>query len=223
MKINLYAQKILRADDLLAREITSEFPHSDLKTLEIITGLEKSNQICLFDLFVLQQCADKIKQEIEEGLTPVLTSINISARTLAHATDVVGIIKDVAEYIVLEITETYITNVSEAVEFVKQVKQVGAKVALDDLNHSEQGIELVKPLQPDIIKLVFPKNIMNSRHFFRFVHSIEKTDANAVLVIENISNETDYQLVSKNTPNAYIQGYHLDEGSLFIEDLDFNI
>jgi EAL domain-containing protein (putative c-di-GMP-specific phosphodiesterase class I) len=223
MKINLFAQKILRGKDLLAVEITSEFPQSDLKTIEIITGLEKSNQISSFDFFILQKCVDKIKNDLENNIQPVLTSVNISARTLAHANDVVAIIKDVAQYIILEITETYITNVEDALDFVTKVKAAGAKIALDDLNHSEQGIELIKPLQPDIIKLVFPKNVMNSLHFFRFVHAIEKTNVNAVLVIENISNEVDFNLVSKNTPNAYIQGYYLDEGQVHIEDLTFTV
>lgn len=222
MKINLFAQKILRGKDLLAVEITSDFPQSDLKTIEIITNLEKSNQISSFDFFILQKCVDKIKVDLENKIEPVLTSVNISARTLAHANDVVAIIKDVAQYIILEITETYITNVEDALDFVTKAKAVGAKIALDDLNHSQQGIELIKPLQPDIIKLVFPKNIMNSRHFFSFVHSIEKTNVNALLVIENISNEVDFQLVSTNTPRAYIQGYHLDKGQIFIEDLEFN-
>jgi EAL domain-containing protein (putative c-di-GMP-specific phosphodiesterase class I) len=222
MKIDLYAQKILRAGELLAVEVTSVFPDTDSKTLEIITGLEKSDHISAFDFFIIQQCANKIKEELNNGLTPTLTSINISAKTLAYPEDIVGIIKDVAPYIVLEITETYITNVKDAVEFVKQVKATGAKIALDDLNHSEQGIDLIDPLQPDIIKLVFPKNVMNSRHFFRFVHSIEKTNVDALLVIENISNEIDFQLVSTNTPKAYIQGYHLDKGEVFIEGLEFN-
>lgn len=225
MIVDLRSQEMKRGNNLLGLEINSKFYNRITKipysTEETIKDFEGSNKILAYDLFVLTNISSKIQETILKGeyITPV--SINISAKTLSKVNEVVSIIKPIAQYLILEITETCITNIKDAEIFIKEVRSTGAKIALDDLNHSYQGVPLVHALNPDIVKFVLPNNSSDSDNFFKMIEQVLNFNNNIDIVIENVETENEFQLISNKFPKAFIQGFYFNKGDDYLLNLKY--
>ena len=201
------------------KEVLSSFSRSYMKlnTQETILNFEKSSEIIEFDLFVLRN----VVQEIKHNPTEEVFSVNISAKTLKFAEQVVFIIKDVAEHIILEITETANISISEAAWFAQKVKQVGAKVAIDDINHSNHPYGLINAVRPDIVKFVLPKQGQPIEKFTTLISYVRDDFPNIQIVVENIENFEQASYVKFLAPNALMQGFFFNQGEEFIKNLRF--
>tara|TARA_Y100001960_G_scaffold123978_1_gene132215 strand:- start:242 stop:817 length:576 start_codon:yes stop_codon:yes gene_type:complete len=188
-----------------------------LNTQEMILHFEKSSEIIEFDLFVLQN----VVQEIKHNPTEEVFSVNISAKTLRATEQVVSIIKDVAEHIILEITETANISISEAAWFAQKVKQIGAKVAIDDINHSNHPYGLINAVRPDIVKFVLPKQGQPIEKFTTLISYVRDDFPNIKIVVENIENFEQASYVKFLAPNALMQGFFFNQGEEFIKNLRF--
>jgi EAL domain-containing protein (putative c-di-GMP-specific phosphodiesterase class I) len=188
-----------------------------LNTQETILNFEKSSEIIEFDLFVLQN----VVKEIKQNPTEEVFSVNISAKTLRVTEQVVSIIKDVAEHIILEITETANISISEAAWFAQKVKQVGAKVAIDDINHSNHPYGLINAVRPNIVKFVLPKQGQPIEKFTTLISYVRDDFPNIQIVVENIENFEQASYVKFLAPNALMQGFFFNQGEEFIKNLRF--
>ena len=201
------------------KEVLSSFSRSYMKlnTQETILNFEKSSEIIEFDLFVLRN----VVQEIKHNPTEEVFSVNISAKTLKFAEQVVFIIKDVAEHIILEITETANISISESAWFAQKVKQIGAKVAIDDINHSNHPYGLINAVRPDIVKFVLPKQGQPIEKFTTLISYVRDDFPNIKIVVENIENFEQASYVKFLAPNALMQGFFFNQGEEFIKNLRF--
>lgn len=201
------------------KEVLSSFSRSYMKlnTQEMILHFEKSSEIIEFDLFVLQN----VVQEIKQNPTEEIFSVNISAKTLRVTEQVVSIIKDVAEHIILEITETANISISEAAWFAQKVKQVGAKVAIDDINHSNHPYGLINAVRPNIVKFVLPKQDQPIEKFTTLISYVRDDFPNIQIVVENIENFEQASYVKFLAPNCLMQGFFFNQGEEFIKNLRF--
>ena len=201
------------------KEVLSSFSRSymKLKTQDMILHFEKSSEIIEFDLFVLRN----VVQEIKQNPTEEVFSVNISAKTLRVTEQVVSIIKDVAEHIILEITETANISISEAAWFAQKVKQIGAKVAIDDINHSNHPYGLINAVRPDIVKFVLPKQDQPIEKFTTLISYVRDDFPNIQIVVENIENFEQASYVKFLAPNALMQGFFFNQGEEFIKNLRF--
>jgi EAL domain-containing protein (putative c-di-GMP-specific phosphodiesterase class I) len=188
-----------------------------LNTQDMILHFEKSSEIIEFDLFVLRN----VVKEIKQNPTEEVFSVNISAKTLRVTEQVVSIIKDVAEHIILEITETANISISEAAWFAQKVKQVGAKVAIDDINHSNHPYGLINAVRPDIVKFVLPKQDQPIEKFTTLISYVRDDFPNIQIVVENIENFEQASYVKFLAPNALMQGFFFNQGEEFIKNLRF--
>tara|TARA_Y100000588_G_scaffold72505_1_gene74835 strand:- start:25 stop:600 length:576 start_codon:yes stop_codon:yes gene_type:complete len=188
-----------------------------LNTQETILNFEKSSEIIEFDLFVLRN----VVQEIKHNPTEEVFSVNISAKTLKFAEQVVFIIKDVAEHIILEITETANISISEAAWFAQKVKQVGAKVAIDDINHSNHPYGLINAARPDIVKFVLPKQDQPIEKFTTLISYVRDDFPSIQIVVENIENFEQASYVNILAPKCLMQGFFFNKGEEFIKNLRF--
>ena len=110
-------------------------------------------------------------------------SINLSGNSLSDDTFLEFILGELAattvspEIICFEITETAaITNIADAIEFIRILKQTGCKFSLDDFGSGLSSYAYIQKLPVDVIKIdgMFVKNIVNNKQDQALVKSINE-------------------------------------------------
>jgi diguanylate cyclase (GGDEF)-like protein/PAS domain S-box-containing protein len=113
--------------------------------------------------------------------------------------------------IYFEITETAaISNLDHAIRFIKALKQLGCRFALDDFGSGLSSFSYLKNLPIDYIKIdgVFIKNILNDNFDLSLVKSINNTahDLGKITIAEFVENDAIREKL-KILGVDYVQGY----------------
>jgi len=225
MQVTLRYEKVRTSNDKLEfSEVLSSFTKSNstqkLDTQETILDFERSGEIINFDFFLLKHVKEKILNNINNGLHRT-NSVNISGKTLKKADNIALLVKDIANYLIFEITETSLVDISEAVSFCNKLRFLGTQIAIDDVNHSEQGLALVYALRPEYAKFVLPKNIFEYNKFFTLISTVMAFSPKTTIVIENIETDKEFYLINDLLPFALMQGYYFDKGETFVSGLRY--
>lgn len=180
---------------------------------------EKNGFIIKLDLFVFESVCKNIRRMIDDGVTPLRVSVNVSRSHLMHKNFLDEYFKIMKtynvppKYIEFELTESLVMENSEIlVEIINQIHKFGCTCSIDDFGSGYSSLNMLKEFDFDVIKLdqIFfrgsngfddkAKKIVHS--VIELCHTLNKT-----IVAEGIEN---IEIVNylKNEKCEIIQGYY---------------
>lgn len=155
-KINLSSGKIEGVEALI------RWNHPErglLSPVEFISIAEETGLIIPIGEWVLRTACLQNKKWQEEGIPPMVISVNLSVRQL-YQPDLVHTIQQILidtnlapKYLEFEITESIMMDVSGALRILKEIKNIGVQISLDDFGTGYNSLHYLKELPIDKIKL----------------------------------------------------------------------
>lgn len=157
-----------------------------------IPVLEKGDAILKVDWYILEEACKLLRYQSDNAIHSVPISVNFSRmhlvyekdipRKLCHMVDSYGIDH---KWIELEITESAFINQPDAVSnFVKEVRDFGFRVAIDDFGSGLSSLSFVKDVEVDVLKIdrsLLSKNCETEKErivlesIFNFAHRLKLT------------------------------------------------
>ncbi|WP_165742257.1 EAL domain-containing protein, partial [Pseudoalteromonas sp. Z1A6] len=182
-----------------------------------IPAAEKNGLITLIDQWVVSTLLVRYREFFPDNNT--LVSINLSGISLSNEAFVQHIIKLIkksdinAKNICFEITETAaISQITKVQNFIREMKVLGIKFAIDDFGSGASTYEYLKNLPADYLKIdgSLIKNIERSQVDQQIVKSINEIAhmMGMQTIAEFVENEQINQILETIGVN-YVQGYHI--------------
>ncbi len=157
-----------------------------------IPVLEKCDAILNVDWYILEEACKLLRYQIDNELNPVPISVNFSRMHLVyensnditkHLCEVVDSHNLAHKWIEIEITESAFINQPEAVaNLVKEIRDLGFKVAIDDFGSGLSSLSFVKEVEVDTLKIdrsLLSKNCETEKErivlesIFNFAHRLK--------------------------------------------------
>ncbi len=157
-----------------------------------IPVLEKCDAILNVDWYILEEACKLLRYQIDNELNPVPISVNFSRMHLVyensnditkHLCEVVDSHNLAHKWIEIEITESAFINQPEAVaNLVKEIRDLGFKVAIDDFGSGLSSLSFVKEVEVDTLKIdrsLLSKNCETEKErivlesIFHFAHRLK--------------------------------------------------
>ena len=187
-----------------------------------IPTAERYNLMPIIDEWVISNTFDFINEYNEKHDSDIRVAINLSGQSLSEDS-VLNLITDKLrknkhlkkELICFEITETAaIANMSKAIEFIAQIKQIGCKFSLDDFGSGLSSFSYLKSMPVDNLKIdgVFIRDIHIdpiNKIFVESIHNISKI-MGIKTTAEYVENEDILNCI-KSIGIDYAQGYHISK------------
>jgi diguanylate cyclase (GGDEF)-like protein len=154
----------------------------------------------------------------------VRLALNISGLTVSDGgwlhrlITLLGDRRDIAQRLMVEITETAaMQDFDESARFVRAVRELGCRVALDDFGAGYTSFRHLQALAIDLVKLdgSYVRNLSENRNSLLFVRTLLEL-ANGVglqTVAECVENEAEAELL-RGEGVSFLQGYHFGRPSL---------
>jgi len=157
-----------------------------------IPVLEKGDAILKVDWYILEEACKLLRYQLDNELHPVPISVNFSRMHLVYETNISKKLCQVVDsyhlehkWIEIEITESAFINQPEAVsQFVKDVRELGFSVAIDDFGSGLSSLSFVKDVEVDVLKIdrsLLSKNCETEKErivlesIFNFAHRLKLT------------------------------------------------
>ncbi len=138
---------------------------------EFIPLSEETGLINQIGLWVIEEGCRQNMAWINQGISPIKLSVNVSSRQL-HADDFVENVKQALEknglspaYLELEITESMlVTKVEETISKLEQIREIGCHLSIDDFGTGYSSLSYLTrfPLNTLKIDRAFVKDLENS-------------------------------------------------------------
>ena len=187
-----------------------------------IPTAERYSLMPMIDEWVITNAFEFIKAYREKHNSDIRVAINLSGQSLSEDS-VLNLIttklrknkKLKKELICFEITETAaIANMSKAIEFIAQIKQMGCKFSLDDFGSGLSSFSYLKSMAVDNLKIdgVFIRDIHIdpiNKIFVESIHNISKI-MGIRTTAEYVENEDILNCI-KDIGIDYAQGYHISK------------
>ena len=187
--------------------------------VEFIEAAECYNRMQRVDRWVVENTFKWLGELKAENLTMPKVSINLSGNSINDDQFVDFILEQFALYkvptniICFEVTETAtINNISEAADFIRNVKKIGCKFSLDDFGSGNASYQYLKHLPVDYLKIdgMFVKDIDKNTDDYALVKSIN--DIGHLMgkkTIAEFAETEDIIDILKEINVDYMQGYAL--------------
>lgn len=127
---------------------------------DFIPIFEKNGFIIELDFYIYEKMIRKIRQWIDLGLEPIPISLNISRvqiNNIEFANKIIYLVEKYnvsPHFIEFELTESVFSkDVKSLKETMKELKQKGFKLSIDDFGSEYSSLNLLKELDVDIVKL----------------------------------------------------------------------
>lgn len=174
---------------------------------EFIPILEKTGFISMLDVYVWELVCKQIRKWLDAGIEPVPVSINISRMDIMSV-NVVQILSDFMnkykidrEYLKIEITESaYVESDEKIVETVRELKNVGFNLMMDDFGSGYSSLNMLKQILVDTIKVDMKFLDIDSQNM--------KKGLGILKFVVNLSNEIDVSII--------VEGVETEEQSEFL-------
>ncbi len=220
-KFILYAQKIMALDknNIDHYEILIRLRGKQDEIIPpgaFIPAAERFSLINSLDLWVIESCFQRLASS--KNVTHI--SINLSGSSLGNESFLYQVIYLIQnnpinpEHITFEITETAaISNLSLAIEFIKEVKTLGCKFALDDFGSGLSSFAYLKNLPVDYLKIdgAFVKDILDDPIDEAMVQSINQIGH--IMNIKTIAEFVESDAIKQRLQAIgvdYVQGYAIE-------------
>ncbi|WP_070000342.1 putative bifunctional diguanylate cyclase/phosphodiesterase [Cellulosilyticum sp. I15G10I2] len=218
----LYYQPImdLANGDLIAVEALIRWIHpirGMISPMEFIPLAEETGLIYTIGKWVLKTALMQKKYWEDQGYPPVKMSINVSGKRVTQD-ELIDEIRQVlsetqikSDEIQMEVTETAVMeDIKASTRILKQIKDMGIKIALDDFGAGYSSLTYLQKLPIDIVKLDrdFIKNISSQGQGNVIVESIIKLthELDLEIVAEGIETNEQLEFLKINKCD-YGQGY----------------
>ncbi|MFP7478864.1 EAL domain-containing protein [Terribacillus saccharophilus] len=159
----LYQPKLnLQTGRLSGVEALIRWDHPEqgiISPLEFIPAAEETRMILPIGEWVLRTACLQNKAWQEQGLSPMIMGVNLSASQLYQgdlAEKVQYILDECGlspEYLELEITESMTMDVDYVLPILHKLKQIGVRISLDDFGTGYSSLYHLKEFPIDIIKI----------------------------------------------------------------------
>lgn len=218
-KVNITNNKISSAE-ALCRWVKDDRIASPA---EFISILERTNQICSLDFYMLARVCEDIRGWIDSGNEPIPISINFSRNNLTDRNFVRKIVNTLDLYkiphdaITIELTETTMeVDFEEISNVVEELHKNDIKTAVDDFGMGYSSLNLIKDIKWDVLKI--DKNFVPERqnanyekHLVMLKNVIQMANTIGMIsVVEGV--ETDEQLeLCKECGCDVVQGFYFDK------------
>lgn len=214
-KINLSNNKIEGAEALVRWNNKEK---GIISPGEFIPAFEKNGFIIKLDLYVFEEVCKMIKKWIENNISPIPISVNLSKVHFSN-NNFVNKFKEIfekynipSELIEIEFTETLVfENVEMLTDTIGKFHEIGFKCSLDDFGSGYSSLNILKDVPVDILKL--------DGAFFRGKNEGSKRGEYVVESVIDIAKKLDMRTVSegvesysqveflKNAKCDMVQGY----------------
>lgn len=162
---------------------------------KFIPLFEKNGFVVNLDFFVYREVCKSLREWIDKGLEVVPISVNVSRIHLYDETFIGKFIKLVDEYelpyeiIELELTESmFLDNTNVAISTMRQFRELGFKVSIDDFGAGYSSLNLLKEMTSDVLKL--------DKEFFGR-GELQKEEQIIVSSIVNMAKQLDMKVLSE--------------------------
>jgi len=183
---------------------------------EFIPVAEKLGLVRMIDRRVLELAVRTLEDHPQATL-----AINVSGMTVtdqAWINSMMGFIRnrhDLASRLIVEITETVaLHELEESARFVRELRDLGCRVAIDDFGAGYTSFRNLKALDVDMVKIdgSFIKGLVRNRDDQLFVQTLVHLAKNFSLpvVAEWVGNEDEVTLL-RAYGVEYLQGFYLGE------------
>jgi len=184
---------------------------------KFIPLLENSNLITLLDQYVWEEACILIKEMQDRGMVPIPLSVNISRINLNYEDLGEKLDRLIERYKIphdqlrLELTESaYMDNPKKFLRIIRDLKQRGFLVIMDDLGTGYSSLKLIKDFPFYAIKIdkSLIDEVESSRRACNIVCSVIKMSKllNMKVIAEGIENHKQVECL-KNMGCNYIQGF----------------
>ena len=138
---------------------------------EFVPILEKNGFIIEIDFYVLEEVCKKIREWLDNGLSPVPISVNQSRVHINqpfYMERLAGVLTKYnipAKFIEMELTESmFFDNTSRLIQLMKEMHGLGLSISMDDFGSGYSSLNLLKELPVDTLKIdkVFLDETTNS-------------------------------------------------------------
>lgn len=179
---------------------------------------EKNGFITELDIYVWDQCCQKMRAWIDKGHTSTPISINVSRADIYNPNLPEILISMIQKYklspknLHLEITETaYTENPAQLIEMVLKLKKIGFIIEMDDFGTGYSSLNMLSELPIDVLKLDMrfiqrEEKKSNDRSVLSFIISLAKW-MDLKVVAEGVETNNQVQLL-KSLNCEYAQGYY---------------
>ena len=184
---------------------------------EFIPAAERYNVISAIDRWVVRRAVELLNERQALGLPPTLQlAVNLSGTSLSERSFLDYVLtfaeeQRIANGLCFEITETaVITNMTQAVYFMRELKKRGCRFTLDDFGSGVSSFHYLKTLPVDYLKLdgQFIANIANDPVDRSMIEAIGKVAG--ALGIATIAEKVESQQVQEQLSHLgvdFVQGY----------------
>ncbi len=226
-KLILYVQRIadVNDDDIQIYEVLVRMEADDGKIIPpgvFLPAAERYNLSHKLDRWVIENTLAWIEQHGNHFKNLKYFSINLSGAAIGDEA-MLGFIKSklqkpafsYADKIMFEITETHaVANLSEASNFINELRALGCKFALDDFGSGLSSFAYLKNLPVDILKIdgVFIKDILDDSIDAAMVKSI--IEIGHVMKMKTVAEFVENGGVKSHLKTVnidYVQGYGIEK------------
>jgi len=225
----LYCHKIVPINDnsqqnrfceLLIRLKTTE--GKMIPPMAFLPAAERYDLIQDIDKWVVHNALSTLHQHQSEKLSEqMFLSINLSGQSLSDSSFLDYVRTEIInsgcspDHLCFEITETAaIANMSKAIHFIKSLKELGCKFALDDFGNGLSSFSYLKNMPVDFLKIdgSFIRDICHDQMDNAFVEAIHRiaTMMDIETIAEYVENE-ETLIRLKEIGIHYAQGFHIDK------------
>lgn len=192
----------------------------DLPPSEFVQAAERYNRMLAVDRWVVDSALHWLKDNPEKFARIGMVSINLSGHSLSDAQMMSYLFDRLLEYglppekICFEITETTaISNLPDAVDFMREMRKAGCRFALDDFGAGHATYNYLKHLPLDFVKIdgSFVKDIATDENDFAMVRSIN--DLAHYMGIQTIAEYVEDEAILARLSEIgvdYAQGYGIE-------------
>lgn len=225
-RFKLYAQPIVplnQKEDKRHFEILIRYQDEDdtiIRPHEFLAPAERFNLIEKIDRWVVTEVIHWMIKN-PEASQDVIFSINLSGRSIGSIsfqrfleqllqTDLID-----PRRLCFEITETAaVKDVERSIEFIKMIKNLGARFSLDDFGSGLSSFIYLKQFPVDFLKIdgVFIKDILHDAQSYDFVRSITEVGhcLGMKVIAEFVESKNMYHML-REAKVDYLQGYTIGE------------
>ncbi|WP_195268748.1 EAL domain-containing protein [Eubacterium sp. 1001713B170207_170306_E7] len=127
---------------------------------EFIPLFEKNNFVIKLDFFMFESICKQQRSWMDQGLRPLLISVNFSRKHLSHSDFAERLMAIVEKYGVppdcleLEVTESAVfDNIGMLASVFKALNDFGFKISIDDFGTGYSSLNLLRELPVDVLKM----------------------------------------------------------------------
>lgn len=190
-------------------------PFGNVSPAEFIPVAEQSGIIIPIGEWVLQETCRRIRMWKDHPYLHVPIAVNVSVRQFLDPNFLTKLKKIIREeninpeYLEIEITESVMLDIEESAKLIKDIRDFGIKVAIDDFGKGYSSLYLISNLEFDTLKIdksFINDGINNDRKLNILTAIIEATSNVQRIIIEGVETIEHIEIAKKF--NAITQGYY---------------